>query len=359
MNKQSLLIGFTLFSMFFGAGNLIFPAFMASQAGAMTPWALAGFLLTAVACPIAAVLICLRWKNAWNLCAAFSPKFALVFMTVLYLMIGPCLAIPRTASTSFSMLGFLIPDTITWRIAYSLLFFAAAGWTARKPGSLKDVLGKITTPLLILMIALLAVGVFQHPANVAEPMQTYAAHPGLEGAFDGFQTMDILAAMCFADILWLNVKNTGVQKQERKQLLIQAALIAGILLAAAYSVLGIAGMNQSGMLAQSTNGAQVLLALASLGWGSWGTWLAGLLFVTACYNVCSNLLSCTSIYFSQTFHIPYKACLGLFTLAGFILSCFGLDAILQVSAPALEILCPIAVIVLLAGFVKSMKKTGI
>ena len=34
--KELLLVGFTLFSMFFGAGNLIFPPFTGAQAGTAT-----------------------------------------------------------------------------------------------------------------------------------------------------------------------------------------------------------------------------------------------------------------------------------------------------------------------------------
>ena len=102
--KDRILIGITLFSMFFGAGNLIFPPFLGAQAGTRTWAAMAGFAVSAVGLPVLGVVAVTLSGGLKNLASRVHPKFAAIYIVVLYLAIGPCLAIPRTASTSFPWL---------------------------------------------------------------------------------------------------------------------------------------------------------------------------------------------------------------------------------------------------------------
>ena len=89
--------------MFFGAGNLIFPPYLGSLAGVDMPWAMAGFAITAVCFPILGVMTVARSGGLMMLASRVHPQFAFIFTLLIYLSIGPCVAIPRTASTSFEM----------------------------------------------------------------------------------------------------------------------------------------------------------------------------------------------------------------------------------------------------------------
>ncbi|MEF9917597.1 MAG: branched-chain amino acid transport system II carrier protein, partial [Lachnospiraceae bacterium] len=102
-NKNLLLIGITLFSMFFGAGNLIFPPYLGAQAGSLTWIAFLGFAISAIGLPILGVIAVAKSGGLSVLAGRVHPLFAPVFTLLIYLSIGPCLAIPRTASTSFEM----------------------------------------------------------------------------------------------------------------------------------------------------------------------------------------------------------------------------------------------------------------
>ena len=101
--RDLLLVGFTLFSMFFGAGNLIFPPGIAAQAGTMTWFAVLGLAVSAVGLPVLGVVAVARTGGLSALGDRVHPRFSRVFTVVAYLAIGPCLAIPRTATTSFEM----------------------------------------------------------------------------------------------------------------------------------------------------------------------------------------------------------------------------------------------------------------
>lgn len=101
--KKVLIVGLTLFSMFFGAGNLIFPPFLAVQAGTSIIPAAAGFLISAVGLPVLGVIAVARSGGLEKLAGRVHPAFAQLFTILIYLSIGPFLAIPRTAGTSFEM----------------------------------------------------------------------------------------------------------------------------------------------------------------------------------------------------------------------------------------------------------------
>lgn len=101
--KNMLIISFMLFSLFFGAGNLIFPPFLGQSAGSNTIGAMAGFLSTAVILPVLGVIVVARFDGLDKLAQHVGAKFALVFTVLIYLSIGPGLGIPRAASVPYEM----------------------------------------------------------------------------------------------------------------------------------------------------------------------------------------------------------------------------------------------------------------
>ena len=135
--RKRILAGITLFSMFFGAGNLIFPPFLGAQAGTHTWQAFAGFAVSAVFLPILGVAAVTKSGGLEALASRVHPGFSFFYIMVLYLAIGPCLAIPRTASTSFSIAVMPFwnqPETMKLvQLAYSLVFFLLAAQVAMHP----------------------------------------------------------------------------------------------------------------------------------------------------------------------------------------------------------------------------------
>ncbi len=140
--KDLLLVGLTLFSMFFGAGNLIFPPYVGAQAGVNTWLAMVGMAVSAVGLPVLGVVAVAKAGGLDVMGDRIHPLFSRVFTVACYLAIGPCLAIPRTASTSFEMAvipfaGAQAPLRL-FQWAYTLVFFALALWVALKPEKLTD-----------------------------------------------------------------------------------------------------------------------------------------------------------------------------------------------------------------------------
>ncbi len=361
--KNTMLIGFTLFSMFFGAGNLIFPPLLGAQAGGATVVAMAGMIITAVCFPILAVASIAKHDNLMKLTSMIHPWFASVFTVLVCLMIGPFVAIPRTASTSFEMavVPFLHMEgagLMTVRVIYSALFFAGASLVALRPSKLKDLLGRIMTPILVVMILVIFIGVLvKVPAVFGAPTAGYEKNAALTGFITGYQTMDILAALQFGIIIAMNIEDLGLHdRDEIARETIKAGVIAGILLALIYSATSYVGAAVSGvpgLLGSSETGAGILTYAIFQCYGPAGQVIAGTVFLVACFDVCCGLLSSCSKYFNELVPgVSYKVWLCIFSVFSFVVSSAGLYSILSFSFPVLKVICPISILIIFYGFIK-------
>lgn len=358
--KKQLLIGFTLFSMFFGAGNLIFPPYLGAQAGTRLWLAFAGFAVSAIGLPIAGVVAVARAGGLPQLAERVHPRFAQVFSILVYLSIGPCLAIPRTASTSFAMLEPLAGESTALQWGYSLLFFAVAFLVAQHPEKLTQRLGKILCPALLALILLLFAGCLLHPAaaGYGTPTAAYTALPAVQGILDGYQTMDTLAGLNFGAVIALNIQARGVTESRAVESgTIRAGLLAGGLLLAVYAMLSHAGAQTGAVYPGLATGAEVLTALAQQLFGRAGLVLIAAIFVIACFNTCVGLIACVGQYFHQLLpRIPYPALAAFFAAASMLVSNLGLAAIIRLSTPVLNAIYPAAIVLILLSFLPGLEQ---
>ena len=187
--KKSLLVGMTLFSMFFGAGNLILPPLLGAQAGEAAVPAMIGFLVSDIGFPVLGIVAVALAGDLPKLAGRVNARFALVFTVLVYLSIGPCLAIPRTSSTSLEMLAPLLPESVPLNvasIAFSVAFFAIAYTLAMRPGKLTQVLGRICAPALIILIVIIVASSIVAPLGEPTPVRApYDNAAAVQGFLNG------------------------------------------------------------------------------------------------------------------------------------------------------------------------------
>lgn len=352
------LISLTLFSMFFGAGNLIFPPFLGAQAGTNTWIAMLGFCLSAIGFPILGVIAVAKSGGLSNLAGRVHPIFSSIFTFLIYLSIGPCLAIPRTASTSFEMAVVpFISSNINLnliQIIYSVIFFAIALSLALYPDKLTDRLGKILTPCLLVLIFIIFAGCLIYPVGkYGVPLNDYSSNPLIKGFLDGYLTMDTIAALNFGIIISLNIKAKGIQEENSVvKETIKAGWIAGVILLFVYASLAHIGALSGGTFESSINGAQTLTNIVLSLYGRVGIIILAIIFTIACLNTCVGLISCCSTYFCTILpSISYKKWACFFAVVSMIVSNAGLNKILEISVPILNAIYPVAIVLILLSFV--------
>lgn len=354
-SRQSLFVGVTLFSMFFGAGNLIIPPLLGLQAGEAVVPAMAGFLVTGIGLPMLGIIAVGLVGTIRDLASRVHPLFARVFVAAIYLAIGPCLAIPRTSSTSFEMFEPLLPAGISIeaaRLVFSVVFFAVAYLLAMHPGALTRLLGRITGPALIALLVFVIGAALFDPAPALQVAQgAYVSAPAMSGFLTGYQTMDLLASLTFGIIIATNIRELGVTDDAGlTREVSRAGIFAGLLMGLVYCGLALVGVGIAPDMPGATNGAEILVASAGRHFGVVGTVIVAAIFLLACLNVCIGLISCCGTYFSGEFpRVPYRVWALGFAVFSCVVSNFGLDAILTFSVPLLNAMYPMAIVLVIMG----------
>ncbi|MED1917310.1 branched-chain amino acid transport system II carrier protein, partial [Bacillus thuringiensis] len=241
-------IGFMLFALFFGAGNLIFPPMLGQLAGTNVWIANAGFLVTGVGLPLLAItaFVYSGKEDLRSLASRVHPVFGIVFTIVLYLAIGPFFAIPRSGNVSFDIgvKPFLSEQAGSAPlILFTILFFAIACFLSLNPMKIIHVVGKILTPIKLTFIGIIAVTAILYPIGAFQaPQADYTSDVFFKGFQEGYLTLDALVAFVFGMIIVNAIKEKGVTA--RKQVLAacaKATMIAGLLLVLFYTALSFMG----------------------------------------------------------------------------------------------------------------------
>ena len=370
MIKKGFLIGLLLFGIFFGAGNLIFPAELGFRAGENFSPAMFGFVLSGVGIAIITLVVGTMVNGGYKreLSIKVSPIFSKAYLTILYLAIGPFFAIPRTAGTSFSI-G-LAPVTGNGRFPlfiFSAVYFLFAYIIAINPSKLMDRVGKVLTPMFaMLIIILIIVGNLNfHTVNVGEMSGSMEALK--KGFFEGYNTLDALASVSFCLIATSSIKTFGFSsKKEYIKIMAIVGIVTAIFFSSLYIGLGALGNKFSipaDVLKDSnTNIGTYILSKSSYElFGNFGQIFLGAMTILTCFTTTAGLIVAVSEFFAETFpKFGYKVYVNVFTIIGFAMSGFGLNNIIKISIPVLMILYPITIvvvaIVILNKLIKLSKK---
>lgn len=362
--KNLLLVSFMLFSLFFGAGNLIFPPFLGQSAGSHTPEAMAGFLLTAVVLPVLGVVVVARFDGLDRLSQKVGNRFGIVFTVLIYLSIGPGLGIPRAASVPFEMaFAPYLPEgsnTTLWMVAYSLVFFLIALWLCLNPSKLVDRIGHYLTPALLILLVVLFLGfLFRGRVEIVD-QDAYAESALLKGFMEGYNTMDTIAALNFGLVISTTLSAFGLK--EKKTILrhtVLAGVCAGTILALVYAMLSYIGMCSSGVYALPENGAQTLRAIVYQIFGAPGAVLLAAIFTLACLTTCVGLINSISQFFATLFHkLTYLQWVVVITIFSFLVCNLGLNTILSISIPVLNAIYPVSIVLILLGLTHNLWKNN-
>ncbi|WP_373894051.1 branched-chain amino acid transport system II carrier protein [Virgibacillus sp. CBA3643] len=358
MNKNIYIIGFMLFALFFGAGNLIYPPTLGIDSGTSYWAAISGFVLTGVGLPILAVTATAFVKNdARELADRVHPIFGLIFTSIVYLAIAPFFGIPRAATVGYEMSvePFMDGASSISLFIFTVIFFGLVLIVSLNPSKMVDRIGQYLTPILLIAIVALSVGgILVLDAPLATPTTDYTTSPLFTGFVEGYLTMDAIAALAFGIIVVNAFKERGVtSRTDLVKSTLKAGIVAGIGLIAVYTFLGWLGTQMTGQ-GPFTNGGEILSAAANVIFGNFGALLLGVIVTLACFTTSVGLVVAAGEFFRKITPIPYKWLISIVTLASFLISNQGLDTIISVSVPVLTFIYPIAIVLILLTFMHKL-----
>ena len=355
--KQYIALASMLFGLFFGAGNLIFPALMGQMAGSASPAAMAGFIATGVGLPLLGIVAfgLSRSSGLMEMASRVSRGYGLFFTCALYLTIGPLFAIPRTATVSFSVgIEALIPGSSQiWLLVFSLAFFAAVLFFSLRPGKILTTVGRVINPLFLASLGVLLVTAMLNPLadiSTIAPSGAYESQSFLTGFLEGYNTVDALASLAFGIIVVNVIKDLGVTDPKSIAMdTIKAGIFSSIIMAVIYVGITVVGAQSRGVYDIAPNGGIALSLIAQHYFGSFGGILLAVTITLACLKTAIGLVTSCSQMFTELFpkSMSYKYWAILFSLVSFAIANFGLNAITTWSLPVLMFLYPLAIILIL------------
>ena len=345
---DTIIIGFALFAIFFGAGNLIFPPYLGVTAGENWGIATLAFLISDPLLSIIAVMVVAALGgSALNVGRRVHPLFASALAAICVLLIGPIFAVPRTgASTHEIFVQSYFPEAPQW--ITSLVFFGIVLWITYKENSVMDAIGKYLTPILLLILFLIFVGA------VLQPNASFAAtdRTGLfaQGFKEGYQTMDVLGAPLLAGVVMEDITRRGyLNKKDQFRMMFGVGIVAFILLALVYSTLAYSGASMSTVIDSTAQRAAMLTTIVKNLLGSWGQLAMGLAVCFACLTTAIGLTTTCGQYFEEVSKgkISYKKTILVTVAVEFIISLVGVDSLINLAVPVLTFIFPIMIALIL------------
>lgn len=359
-NKDILIIGFALFSMFFGAGNLIFPPFIGVTSGNDWLVSFLGFIIADVGIILLSINAVARAGSFQNVVEKAGKKFGLYLEIIMMLCLGPILVIPRTAATTFEMSIMPITSSLNSAI-FSILFFGLTLILTIRPTKVMDIIGKFLTPVLLLaLILLIGKGIL---SPIGELSNNNNEGLFVNGITQGYQTMDALGIGGVTALIITSFVNKGYKdKKENISMTLKSALIAGIGLILVYGGLAYLGATVSTIYDASISQTELLVNITNHLLGKNGILLLGIIVAFACLTTAIGLTSVTAKYFEDVSNkkLKYSHIVTFICVFSAIASNLGVDRIIAIAGPILTVIYPVSILlVVMSTFSKYFIKPAV
>ena len=354
MMRDTIVIGFALFAMFFGAGNLIFPTFLGLESGRSWSIGLFGFVLADVGLAILSIVAAAKCNgDVSEIFGKVGKNLSIILGAVIMICLGPLLAIPRTAATTYEMGVVPIFEGFS-PVVFSIIFFSITLVLSIKPSRVIDIIGQFLTPiLLITLLSLILVGIINpiDSINIAPRVESIFA----EGVIQGYQTMDALGAIALSTVIITTLSNKGYKGiKEKVKLTLKASIVASIGLVLVYGGLTYLGATISNQYANIPLGeisqTALIVYITDVLIGEPGKILLSIIIGLACLTTAIGLTSATAQYFDKVSKgkLKYKEIVIFVCVFSSIVANLGVSTIIKFSAPILSVIYPptVALVVL-------------
>ena len=339
---DSIVVGFALFSMFFGAGNVIFPPYLGFGAG--TQW-VNGFLFYFIAdigLALFALFTLLKVGGSENITGRIGSVASNILMSAIILCIGPMVAIPRTAATTFEMSVAPLISGVS-PVIFSVAFFIVVLLLSIRQSAVIDVVGKVLTPaLLIGLLVLIIKGIISPLGSIVNP-HVDSSFVIVNGIKSGYQTMDVLAALAFGIIILKSAQEKGYSDaRESSKMIRAAAVIAGVLLLIVYFGLTYLGATSASLFSLGISRAELVIGIVEQLLGKVGLVIFAVVVALACMTTAVALVSSAASFFEKLTkgRLSYATLVIIICVSSAVISNLGLDRIVAVASPILDIVYP-------------------
>jgi len=357
--------GLALFSMFFGAGDLIWPLILGGAAGDQNFFAMAGLLITGVSLPLLGVISMMLFEGNYRaFFGRIGPLPAIVLIFIIQLILGPAGSIPRLITLSYATLKpYLAMSAPAFSVLASLLIL---GFTI-KPRRIVQILGQFLTPVLLLSLsAILIIGFWSHPDPIHVEATANASF--MEGLKVGYNTLDLIASFIFAPLVlahFISDQESLATPEGRRVIfkkMVKASLLAAGLLTAMYIGLTYVASFYTPLLDSGHLPEERLSLISRYLLGPKGALISCLAVAMACLTTAIPMVSICANYIREDLCggkggqlMPLVITL---VMSGMIAN-LGFMGIASMLSPILQILCPGLIVLSLLNICHKLYETRV
>lgn len=351
--KDSLITGFAVFAIFFGAGNLIFPAAVGLSAGDQWPAAMLAMILCGVVLPFLALVAVANTGSSWSdLCKPVGTWYdkGVFFVATVGMVILSNL--PRTAATTHEVaIAPLFPSCPVW--VTSVIFFALVLFFAFDENNIIDRIGKYITPLMLVFLIIIVGKGLITPLGTPEP--TGQEHVFKSAFVELYYTGDLFSGLFVSTIFLTDLVRKGYETQEeRKKMTVKAVWVAGIASVIVYSGLLIMGADAVKLFDQGIDRTTLLAEMVRMILGKFGTIALSASAALACLSTASGLVGISAAFLENMTKkkVNYRTWVIGLCIFGAAMACIGVENIISVAAPVFMLLYPSGLAITVLGLFK-------
>ena len=351
--KDLLITSFALFSLFFGAGNLLLPPLLGYNAGQNWFWVTLGFVITAVAIPIIGIYAHAKLQGTlYDFGKKVSPVFSFIYCILIYL-IAVAIPSPRTAAATHEIA--IHPNFGTSPLLTSSVYFILVLIFALNRSKILNIIGKYLTPFIVIIL-LLVIGIGLYSTQmITNPTQMDT--PIVDGILEGYQTFDAIAAVVVGAVIIISINlKTDATFEAKKDLIKKSGLIAGFGLFIIYAGLIAVGASYGGeidinsSLNSDMQRANLLTGISIKALGVFGYAVLSVLIALACFTTAVGIVTGTADYFkglinnSQTVYVVTAIIASVF---GVVVGQLDFNTIIVIALPILLFIYPITIVLII------------
>lgn len=362
MTKKIVITsGLALFTMFFGAGNIIYPLELGAQAGSNILYVVLAFLLSAIGLPLLGLFATsLYHGDYWDFFKRLGKIPAFLLISFLLLIIGPLFAIPRTEAVTFHTMQPFLSAPLNNPYLFSGLYCILLFLLTYQHRKVVDVIGRFLSPIKLALFTILIIDGLMGPSNPIVTQHTVTESIKM-GLLDGYSTMDLLATFFFCTVVYENIlakaKLSGINKpNDIVKIFLYSCVLGGILLGFVYVGFLLLAYNHASDL-QGVDTANMIVAISNLVLGRMGSLFVGICVSFACIVTAIALTDVTTSFIYDHIvlrKIPRRVCLVLTISITFAMSIIGFVGIMKIALPILEILYPALIIYCIIAIIEKL-----
>lgn len=354
--KDSLVIGFAMFAVFFGAGNLIFPPQIGIVSGEHVIMGIIGMTLSGILLPMLAVAavgnmgdslksITMHVNSWWHILYMVLGLFIILFGTI-----------PRCGGVAYEngLMGIFpnLPGYGKW--IFLILFFGISYYFASNRSSVIDKIGKYITPiLLVALVVIVALAVFN---PIGEAKGGTVANPFSNAFLTAYNTGDVGTGLVCAGIFIASIRGKGYKtEKEFKSVLFKVIVVSFIILFVVYGGLCYLGSTGTELFAPDTDQTVLLNGLIRSLAGYGGIVILSIAIIFACLTTAAGMIATGSDWICNAFpKLPFRIVALVVTLIIMFMASTGVSFVIKVSGPIFTFIYPMSIVMTVLGVCKKL-----